>query len=36
VFRNGKNIISSISVVDIIFDEYFGKWNYRAILKVKT
>jgi len=34
--RNGKNIISSISVADIIFDEYLGKWNYRAILKVKT
>jgi len=34
--RNDKNIISSISVADIIFDEYLGKWNYRAILKVKT
>ena len=34
--RNDKNIISSISVADIIFDEYLGKWNSRAILKVKT
>jgi len=36
ILRNDKNIISSISVADIIFDEYLGKWNYRAILKVKT
>jgi hypothetical protein len=36
LLRNDKNIISSISVAYIIFDEYLGKWNYRAILKVKT
>jgi len=24
---NDENIISSISVTDIIFDDYFGKWN---------
>ena len=34
--RNDKNIISSISVADIVFDEYLRKWNYRAIPKVKT
>ena len=34
--RNDMNIISSISVTDIVFDDYFGKWNYRAIPKVKT
>jgi hypothetical protein len=31
--RNDKNIISSISVTDIVFDDYLGKWNYRAIPK---
>jgi len=31
-FRNDKNIISSISVTDIVFDDYLGKWNNRAIL----
>ena len=36
IFRNDKNIISSISVADIVFDEYLRKWNYRAIPKVKT
>jgi len=35
-FRNDKNIISSISVTDIVFDDYLGKSNYRAIPKVKT
>ena len=35
-FRNDKTIISSISVTDIFFDVYLGKWNYRAIPKVKT
>ena len=30
--RNEKNIISSISVTDIVFDDYLGKWNNRAIL----
>ena len=34
--RNDKTIISSISVADIVFDVYMGKWNYRAIPKVKT
>ena len=34
--KNDKNIISSISVADIIFDEYLWKCNYRVILKVKT
>jgi len=36
LLRNDKNIISSISVTDIVFDDYLGKWNYRAIPKVKT
>ncbi len=22
--------------MEIVFDDYLGKWNYRAILKVKT
>src|SRR5665647_625012 len=35
-FRNDETIISSISVTDIVFDVYLGKWNYRAIPKVKT
>ena len=34
--RNDKNIISSISVTDIVFDYYLGKSNYRAVPKVKT
>jgi len=34
--RNDETIISSISVTDIAFDVYLGKWNYRAIPKVKT
>jgi hypothetical protein len=34
--RNDETIISSISVTDIVFDVYLGKWNYRAIPKVKT
>src|SRR5450759_4358013 len=34
--RNDETIISSISVTDIFFDVYLGKWNYRAITKVKT
>ena len=33
ILRNDKNIISSISVTDIVFDDYLGKWNYRAIPK---
>ena len=33
---NDETIISSISVTDIFFDVYLGKWNYRAIPKVKT
>jgi len=33
LLRNDKNIISSISVTDIVFDDYLGKWNYRAIPK---
>ena len=32
-FRNDEIIISSISVTDIFFDVYLGKWNYRAIPK---
>ena len=36
VLRNDETIISSISVTDIFFDVYLGKWNYRAIPKVKT
>jgi hypothetical protein len=35
-FRNDKNIIPSISVTDIVFDDYFGEWNNRTIPKVKT
>jgi len=31
LLRNDKNIISSISVTDIVFDDYLGKWNNRAI-----
>jgi ligand-binding sensor protein len=31
MLRNDKNIISSISVTDIVFDDYLGKWNNRAI-----
>ena len=31
--RNDKNIISSISVTDIVFDDYLEKWNNRAIPK---
>ena len=34
--RNDKNIISSISVTNFVFDDYLGKSNYRAIPKVKT
>ena len=34
--RNDETIISSISVTDIVFDDQLGKWNYRAIPKVKT
>ena len=36
MIRNDETIISSISVTDIFFDVYLGKWNYRAIPKVKT
>ena len=36
MLRNDETIISSISVTDIFFDVYLGKWNYRAIPKVKT
>jgi len=36
LFRDDETIISSISVTDIVFDVYLGKWNYRAIPKVKT
>jgi len=36
MYRNDETIISSISVTDIVFDVYLGKWNYRAIPKVKT
>src|SRR5665647_488023 len=36
ILRNDETIISSISVTDIVFDVYLGKWNYRAIPKVKT
>ena len=36
LLRNDETIISSISVTDIAFDVYLGKWNYRAIPKVKT
>jgi hypothetical protein len=35
MLRNDKNIISSISVTDIVFD-IFGEMEYRAIPKVKT
>jgi len=31
--RNDKNIISSISVADIVFDDYLEGWNNRAIPK---
>ena len=34
--RNDETIISSISITDIVFDVYLGKWSYRAIPKVKT
>jgi hypothetical protein len=34
--RNDETIISSISVTDIVFDVYLGKWNYRATPKIKT
>ena len=34
--RNDETIISSISVTDIFFDVYLGKWNYTAVPKVKT
>ena len=27
LLRNDKNIISSISVTDIVSDDYLGKWN---------
>ena len=33
MLRNDETIISSISVTDIVFDVYLGKWNYRAIPK---
>jgi len=33
LLRNDKNIISSISVTDIVFDDYLRKWNHRAIPK---
>jgi len=36
MLRNDETIISSISVADIVFDIYLGKWNYRTIPKVKT
>ena len=36
LLRNDETIISSISVTDIVFDIYLGKWNYRVIPKVKT
>jgi hypothetical protein len=36
LLRNDETIISSISVTDIFFDVYLGKWNYRVIPKVKT
>ena len=36
ILWNDETIISSISVTDIFFDVYLGKWNYRAIPKVKT
>src|SRR5665647_1752294 len=36
LLRNDETIISSISVTDIFFDVYLGKWNYRAIPKMKT
>ena len=34
--RNDETIISSISITDIVFDVYLGKWSYRAIPKMKT
>jgi len=33
IFRNDETLISSISVTDIVSDDYLGKWNYRAIPK---
>jgi len=27
LLRNDENIIPSISVTDIVFDDYLGKWN---------
>jgi|BarGraIncu01121A_1022015.scaffolds.fasta_scaffold84397_2 hypothetical protein len=36
LLRNDETIISSISITDIVFDVYLGKWSYRASQKVKT
>jgi|GEM_PF-5598337 len=33
--RNDENIISSISVTDLVFDDYFGKWNTEPFTKWK-
>ena len=34
--RNDKNIVSSISVIDIGFVGYLRRWNYKAIPEMKT
>jgi hypothetical protein len=36
LLRKDENIISSISIADIVLDGYLKKWNYRAIPIVKT
>ena len=35
MLRDDENIISSISVTDIVFDDYFGKWNIEPFTKWK-
>jgi len=35
VLKNDENIISSISVTDIVFDDYLGKWNTEPFTKWK-
>jgi hypothetical protein len=33
VLMNDETIISSISVTDIVFDVYLGKWNIEPLPK---
>ena len=35
LLRNDENIVSSISVTDIVFYDYFGKWNTEPFTKWK-